>query len=186
MEKIIVIRDWLQKRNMTSAIEMLELAIKNHEGQTRDEGTPYIEHPIDVALYLIENDFNNSIIISLALGHDIVEDTTVTIQDIEAKFGRFMAFLIGGLTKQKHIKNEIYYNNMFTDLRLCTVKAADRLINIRSLKLTNQAKQLRYKKQTHNQFIPFLNECANNFPRYETYFNKVRNEIITLLDEIKN
>ncbi len=77
-------------------------AIKKHRGQFRKSGEPYYIHPIEVAKIVTDLKLDRDSIIA-ALLHDVVEDTNTSLEEIEKKFGKDVAFLVDGLTKiEKH------------------------------------------------------------------------------------
>ena len=76
----------------------IEVATKAHEGQLRKTGEPYIIHPIAVMKILQEWNMDEDTVIAGIL-HDTVEDTTLTLKEIEEEFGKDVAFLVNGVTK---------------------------------------------------------------------------------------
>ena len=120
-----------------------ELAKKAHESQVRSSGDPYISHPIAVAVILVGLGMDSDTIIG-ALLHDVVEDTSVTLEDIEKQFGADVAELVDGVTKLANIpyssRAEQQAENvrkmllaMAKDVRVVIIKLADRLHNMRTL-----------------------------------------------------
>ena len=75
-----------------------DYSLKNHEGQTRASGEPYLVHPLEVALVLAEMKMD-PVAIAAGLLHDSVEDTSVTIGDIQKEFGEQVAHIVEGVTK---------------------------------------------------------------------------------------
>lgn len=98
--------DAIEKSNKAYDIPRIraayELAKKAHEGQMRSSGDPYISHPIAVAVILVGLGMDSDTIIG-GLLHDVVEDTTVTLEDIEKQFGGDVAELVDGVTKLANI-----------------------------------------------------------------------------------
>jgi len=76
----------------------LDYSVRMHEGQKRKSGLPYVSHCIDVANILLDWNMDYTTIIS-ALLHDVVEDTDVSLEDIDKEFGSDVAFLVDGVTK---------------------------------------------------------------------------------------
>ena len=139
--------DAIEKSNKTYDIPRIraayELAKKAHEGQMRSSGDPYISHPIEVAVILVGLGMDSDTIIG-GLLHDVVEDTTVTLEDIEKQFGGDVAELVDGVTKLANIpyssRAEQQAENvrkmllaMAKDVRVVIIKLADRLHNMRTL-----------------------------------------------------
>ena len=98
--------DAIEKSNKTYDLPRIEAAYeldkKAHEGQMRSSGDPYISHPIEVAIILVGLGMDSDTIIG-GLLHDVVEDTSVTLEDIEKQFGGDVAELVDGVTKLANI-----------------------------------------------------------------------------------
>lgn len=119
-----------------------ELAAEAHKDQKRKTGEPYIIHPIAVARIVAEELELGANPIMAAFLHDVVEDTSYTIEDIRERFGDDVAFLVGVVTKQKKEKygkskqvdnyRQILASVQY-DVRAILVKLADRLHNMRTL-----------------------------------------------------
>ena len=139
--------DAIEKSNKSYDLPRIEaayeLAKKAHEGQMRSSGDPYISHPIEVAVILVGLGMDSDTIIG-GLLHDVVEDTTVTLEDIEKQFGGDVAELVDGVTKLANIpyssRAEQQAENvrkmllaMAKDVRVVIIKLADRLHNMRTL-----------------------------------------------------
>ncbi|NET42676.1 bifunctional (p)ppGpp synthetase/guanosine-3',5'-bis(diphosphate) 3'-pyrophosphohydrolase [Okeania sp. SIO2B3] len=180
-----VIPDWLQEcidsrnnsDNLTSCsldtaliCQAFELAYKLHEGQYRKSGEPYICHPIAVA-GLLKYLGGDSAMIAAGFLHDIVEDTDVTIEEIEQKFGSEIALLVEGVTKLSKFnfssKTELQAENfrrmflaMAKDIRVIVVKLADRLHNMRTLQHLPRHKQLSKALETREIFAPLANRLG--------------------------
>lgn len=120
-----------------------EFSEKAHEEQVRASGDPYFSHPLEVAGILADLKLDTATIIT-ALLHDVVEDTTISLADIEKQFGREIARLVDGVTKlsklalpsDKSLQAENFRKlviAMSEDIRVLLVKLADRLHNMRTL-----------------------------------------------------
>src|SRR5699024_10145314 len=124
--------------------EAFNLAIEAHKGQRRKSGEPYIFHPIAVAKIVADEIGLDAPAIAAALLHDVVEDTSYTLQDIEDRFGIVIRKIVDGLTKINKIdleKNislqaENFRKMLLTlneDVRVILIKIADRLHNMRTM-----------------------------------------------------
>jgi len=149
--------------------QAFELARQAHAQQKRKGGEPYILHPIAVATIVAENlslDVNPVI---AAFLHDVVEDTSYTIEDIRKRFGDDVAFLVGVVTKAKKDKYEDskqvdnyrqMLNSVQYDIRALLVKLSDRLHNMRTLSSMPPDKQMKIAGETDYFYAPLANRLG--------------------------
>ena len=141
-----------------------------HEGQKRKSGEPYIIHPIEVAGLLWDLGGDAAMVASGFL-HDIVEDTTVSLDEIEERFGPEVRTLVDGVTKLSKFnfssRTEQQAENfrrmflaMAKDIRVIVVKLADRLHNMRTLEFLPPEKQVRIASETKDIFAPLANRLG--------------------------
>ncbi len=146
------------------------LAYVAHRGQHRQSGEPYITHPVEVAIILIDLQMDTSTI-AAALLHDVVEDTGVSLESIEEHFGEEISQLVNGVTKlsvlEARTKEEAQvgtYRKMFIamadDPRVVLIKLADRLHNMRTLGATPQEKQMRVARETLEIYAPLASRLG--------------------------
>jgi GTP pyrophosphokinase len=142
-----------------------------HEGQVRASGEPYVQHPVEVAYYLATLQMDAE---TLAAGllHDVPEDTDMTIQDIEKRFGREVARLVDGVTKlskfgsartmeEQQAENiRKMFMAMAEDVRVVIIKLADRLHNMRTLGFLAPEKQTRIARQTMEIYAPLAHRLG--------------------------
>lgn len=153
-----------------SIARAFNFAYKLHEGQCRASGEPYIVHPVEVATIL--RDLGGSAA-TIAAGflHDVVEDTSVTCEEIEAEFGEEVRQLVEGVTKlskfnfeSKTERQAENFRRMFLamaqDIRVIVVKLADRLHNMRTLEHLPPAKQVIISRETRDIFAPLANRLG--------------------------
>jgi GTP pyrophosphokinase len=147
-----------------------EFSLSNHSGQTRATGEPYLVHPLEVAIILAEMRLDN---VSIAAGllHDSVEDTAVTIEQIQEKFGEQVAHIVDGVTKISRIdfasREEAQAENvrkmmlaMVDDIRVVLIKLADRLHNMRTLQALSSDRQVKIAKETLEIYAPLAHRLG--------------------------
>src|SRR5579862_9867170 len=147
-----------------------ELAGRAHEGQLRASGESYIEHPLAVAEILAGLEMDRETI-AAAILHDVVEDTSVTSEEVEAAFGKEIASLVDGVTKLTRIpyqsKEDAQVENlrkmfmaMAKDIRVIIIKLADRLHNMRTLASLPPAKQQAIARETLDIYAPIAHRLG--------------------------
>ena len=171
------VRAYSPKANLDLIRRAYEIAQKAHQGQTRVSGEAYIIHPLHVAEILTELHLDD-VTISAALLHDVVEDTTYTLDQMKELFGEEVAMLIDGVTKlgrlQYKSKEEAQlesYRKMFLamakDIRVIMIKLADRLHNMRTLKYMREDKQKRIARETIEIYAPLANRLGISSIKWE-------------------
>ena len=154
-----------------------ELAKVNHQGQKRNSGEDYIIHPLHVAMILADMNMDSATIIA-GLLHDTIEDTSVTYEDIEKKFGKEIAELVDGVTKLKKLnyksKAEKQAENirkmvlaMAKDIRVIIVKLADRLHNMTTLEYMTEAKKIEKATETLEIYAPIADRLGMSRVKWE-------------------
>lgn len=167
MEHIKEIAPHVSLDNIKKAYQFSE---KAHEGQFRRSGEAYITHPIGVAGIIAELGLDEASIIT-GLLHDTVEDTEVTLEDVETHFGEDIKELVDGVTKISVMKfrntHEKQGENirkmiiaMGKDIRVIMVKLSDRLHNMRTLNHMPFEKQSRIARETLDIYAPLANRLG--------------------------
>jgi RelA/SpoT family (p)ppGpp synthetase len=174
--------------NPEALTKAYDFAIKAHEKQKRDEGTPYIIHPIAVANILTDLKLDSATI-ATGLLHDTIEDTHATYKTIEEEFGKEVADLVDGVTKISEFENQAISNSKAEnfrklilatskDIRVLLVKLADRLHNMRTIKFViDKDKQIKKSKETMEIYAPLADRMG---------MNRIRDELEDLAFEILN
>ncbi|GAA3955640.1 HD domain-containing protein [Streptomyces marokkonensis] len=138
------------------------LAESSHRGQTRKSGEPYITHPLAVTLILAELGAETTTL-TASLLHDTVEDTEVTLDQVGDQFGAEVRYLVDGVTKLEKVdygaaaEPETFRKMLLAtgnDVRVMSIKLADRLHNMRTLGVMRREKQERIAKVTRDVLIP--------------------------------
>ena len=177
------LKDWLQvvskgrsaadAQVIRDALAQAELA---HQRQTRASGEPYLIHCLAVAEIVHHLHLDHEAV-AAALLHDVVEDTDVTLAQIESKFGESIAGLVDGVTKMGRIdevrepttrpETPSHAENvrklllaMARDVRVVLIKLADRLHNMRTLRFLSESRQRRISRETLDIFAPLANRLG--------------------------
>ncbi|OLZ63273.1 bifunctional (p)ppGpp synthetase/guanosine-3',5'-bis(diphosphate) 3'-pyrophosphohydrolase [Streptomyces sp. IMTB 2501] len=138
------------------------LAESSHRGQMRKSGEPYITHPLAVTLILAELGAETTTL-TASLLHDTVEDTDVTLDQVREQFGEEVRYLVDGVTKLEKVdygaaaEPETFRKMLVatgSDVRVMSIKLADRLHNMRTLGVMRPEKQARIAKVTRDVLIP--------------------------------
>ena len=156
----------------------LDLAAAAHVGQKRKSGEPYIIHPILVAAITASISGDETMVAS-ALLHDVVEDTSYDLEDIEKEFGVDIVHIVGGLTKIVEIRDEklipsgsgdrlinsaLSFRKMLIasikDVRVLVIKLCDRLHNMLTLDALSEAKQKRIAEETLVVYAPIAHRLG--------------------------
>jgi GTP pyrophosphokinase len=149
-----------------------------HRGQVRNSGDPYITHCVNVAKILADLQLDSTTVAS-GLIHDVVEDTTITIADVEREFGKDVAAIVDGLTKiaklpsggsQEERQVESYRKLLLSiakDARVIIVKLADRLHNMRTLEWLPPEKRRRIAQETRDLYAPLAHRFGMAKLRWE-------------------
>ncbi|WP_327244013.1 RelA/SpoT family protein [Streptomyces sp. NBC_01320] len=138
------------------------LAESSHRGQMRKSGEPYITHPLAVTLILAELGAETTTL-TASLLHDTVEDTEVTLDQVREQFGDEVCYLVDGVTKLEKVdygaaaEPETFRKMLVAtgdDVRVMSIKLADRLHNMRTLGVMRPEKQARIARVTRDVLIP--------------------------------
>ena len=179
-------------------------ALEAHQNQKREEGVPYIIHPVAVAKILTELKLDSATI-TTGLLHDTIEDTKVTYESVKKEFGEEVANLVEGVTKISQLETKASTDSKAEnfrklilatskDIRVLLVKLADRLHNMRTIHFVKDKDKIIQKaKETMEIYAPLADRMGMNRIRDEledlsfSVLNKsARDLIVKRLDFIKN
>ena len=208
-ELINKVKEYNKFLNPDALTKAYNFALDAHKKQKRDEGVPYINHPVAVADILSDLKLDSATI-TTGLLHDTIEDTHATYQTIKEEFGQEVADLVEGVTKisvfenqaiadqdkKKFSKAENFRKLIIAtskDIRVLLVKIADRLHNMRTIKyLKDDNKKIRKAQETMEIYAPLADRMGMNRIRdeledlsFEVLNNEARTLIKNRLDEIK-
>jgi GTP diphosphokinase / guanosine-3',5'-bis(diphosphate) 3'-diphosphatase len=177
-----------------------EVAKDKHDGQQRKSGQPFIAHPLGVANIVADLGLDVTSVVA-ALLHDTVEDTTMTLEEVEALFGPEVARITDGVTKLERIGFETreaaqaetirkMVIAMARDIRVLLIKLADRLYNMRDLGYKSREAQERTARETLDIYAPLANRLGIHQVKWEledlafaTLYPKRYEEIVRMTAE---
>lgn len=163
-----LLTEWKHNRTLeeTKLVrQAFNLAVEAHSGMRRRSKEPFVYHPLEVATICAKDMRLDATSIACALIHDVVEDTDVTLEEIERMFNPHVATIVGGLTKisgilddgTRSIQAEYFKQIILTlaeDMRVIMIKLADRLHNMRTLEHMSRDKQLKIASETLVLYAP--------------------------------
>lgn len=173
-----------------------ERAVKQHTGQRRKSGEPYIIHPLAVAQILADLGMG-PVVVAAGLLHDTVEDTDYTLEECRADFGDTVAGLVDGVTKISNVEYGATAQAetirkmvvaMSRDVRVLVVKLADRLHNARTWRYVKPSSSHKKAHETLDVYAPLANRLGMNAIKteleelsFKVLYPKIYNEIVVLV-----
>ncbi len=166
---LAIAKDQYDENQITELAAAIDMATRAHAGQKRKSGEPYIIHPLAVAATLIDWGMDIDTVLAGVL-HDTVEDTNLTLPEIENQFGRDVAFLVDGVTKISQARAGMREIDSYLpqtkdnltkllvavgqDVRVIIIKLADRLHNLQTLRFQPPDKQRKIARESLEVFAP--------------------------------
>ena len=168
---------YLPQEQIETIMRAYEVGAAAHSGQKRKSGEPYISHPVAVAQELADIRLDDQAICAAIL-HDVIEDTSVSLNDIERDFGPDVAALVDGVSKLDQIQfrsraeaqAESFRKMMLAmieDIRVILVKLADRLHNMQTLDAMPPEARARIARETLDIYAPIANRLGINRMKVE-------------------
>ena len=169
---IETLESYLPSELIERVVKAYEFGAVAHKGQTRRSGEPYISHPVAVAQTLADMHLDSQTIVAAIL-HDVIEDTEISMAELEAEFGSEVAGLVDGVSKldQMQFTNRAEAQAesfrkmmlaMIEDIRVILVKLADRMHNMETLDAMPREKQARIARETLEIYAPIANRLGIN------------------------
>lgn len=171
------IEGYAERLDVEKIVQAYDLAVEAHADQVRASGAAYVSHTVEVATILAQLRLDTSTIVS-GLIHDVVEDTDVTLRQVEQKFGSQVSAIVDGVTKLGRVQfrsaTEQQVENyrkmllsMASDARVILVKLADRLHNMRTLGHLPDHKRRRISLETREIYGPLAHRLGMAAIRWE-------------------
>ena len=171
--RLLPVVSYLGTEQVSKVFHALRVAYRAHRGQLRKSGEPFVVHPVEVALLLTELKMDAETVMA-GLLHDTVEDTDLTLDQIEGMFGTVVKSIVEGETKVSKLPKlafEEYADEqaenlrqmfiaMTDDYRIIIVKLADRLHNMRTLRYMKPEKQIKISRETLDIFAPLAHRMG--------------------------
>lgn len=192
-----------KKVNSSLVVRAYDFAKKSHGSQIRKDGSPYISHPVEVALILANQGFDEDVICA-ALLHDVVEDCGCSVDDIRENFNSNVASLVDAVSAID--KDEYEYNDddIYEDIHFIktsteeqtfkklisagksnplafSIKFADRLHNLRTISIFDRSKQLEKVRETEKWILPIAKNLSSEY-----FFTEMSNECFKIVNDSEN
>ena len=162
--------EYLSEDALTQIELAYEFACDAHSGQMRASGEEFVQHPLHVAIILSQLDMDADTL-AAALLHDVVEDSEVTLEQIEESFGERIATMVDGVTKLTQLEARTKFEEqaenlrkmfvaMAKDIRVILIKLADRLHNMRTLQPLSKSRRKAIAEETLEIFAPLAHRLG--------------------------
>lgn len=171
------VREYLPTADLSRLREVFEYAVKQHEGQLRKDGSPFVSHPLAVGELVADLGLDMESVMA-ALLHDCIEDTSSSYEEVTQKFGGTVADLVDGVTKLTRVqytsKEEEQMENlrkmlmaMAKDIRVILIKICDRMHNIRTMEYQSERKQREKSLETLEIYAPIAHRLGMQRMKWE-------------------
>ena len=172
-------------------LQALAVAEEAHEGVFRKDGvTPYIEHPMKVASLLFDLGCRDETVLSAAILHDVIEDSKITIIDLDNKYGlptgNGLLGDVSRLSKNNYDTTEEYYAEIQKSPVATIVKLADRCHNLSTLYNFTDEKKIKYLQETETYVYPLIKYAQHHYYEYSSLVRIFDLWIESLVSNIKS
>ncbi|MCR5586777.1 MAG: HD domain-containing protein [Lachnospiraceae bacterium] len=185
----MMIEKFGKENNLKETLKALEYATKMHDGQLRDEGTPYIIHPLQITCHMIANGISEDEMLSSALLHDVCEDCDVEVDELP--FSDEIREAVSYLThkEDKHLEKgeskKLYFRRLHENRIAALVKVYDRCNNISSMSKGFDDEHIeKYMKETLECVYPLMDEVEELWPEYSFMIYEIRYHMDSVLHAI--
>lgn len=195
-KRFVALRFYLYGKRYFTALKAFNYARKYHIG-TRLDGTPELQHQVDIALYLstLKDIRDEEKVIAVAMLHDVVEDYAV-LKEFSPIFDKEIVDCVWRLTKPGSKgrsgealtpeAKERYFEEIANDPIASLVKGADRINNVQTMPgAFSKEKQQRYVDEVEKHFLPMIKKATNNFPEQAPAYFNIKHMLKSQLSLIK-
>lgn len=180
------IKTFAMANNLNQTIYALSIAKEKHSGQYRKgkDKIPYIYHPLLMTCHAISLKLIDDDLLTVALLHDVIEDTDTCIEDLNISSESKKAILL--LTKEKGYNNSDYYQGIMSNEIALIVKILDRCNNISHMaQAFSDAKMVEYIKETEEYIYPLIKKGQSIYPKYNNVLFVLKYHLKSLIESIK-
>jgi len=186
IKEAVYIYGFAKGANLPLTMKAVTYANELHKGQKRDDGADYFDHPIRVCRYLLNHGIRSDVILAASLLHDVIEDTSITKEELTEIFGEEVAHIVSLLSKKKNIPAEAYYKDITTDIRAIIIKAADRACNIGDMIDCYSVERLeKYINDTKEYVLPIMKNARRIYLEHSDLLVAFRDHIKDVLKVVK-
>jgi (p)ppGpp synthase/HD superfamily hydrolase len=186
IKEAVYIYGFAKGANLPLTMKAVTYANDLHKDQKRDDGVEYFEHPIRVCRYLLNHGIRDDVTLAASLLHDVIEDTSITKEELAEIFGQVVAHIVDLLSKKKKVPAEVYYREIATDIRAIIIKAADRACNIDDMIDCYSLERLeRYINDTKEYVLPMMKNARRIYLEYSDALVAFRDHIKGVLKVAK-
>lgn len=182
------LRYWLHGKEYFTALKAMDLAASYHKGMRKDGKTPEFHHQVSIAAYIrtLPNLLKREETIAAAFLHDLVEDYSFSLIELENRFGPVITKSVKLLTKDTEGYYDIYFDGIGSNDIASIVKGADRMHNFQSMVgVFTKEKQLDYINECEQLIMPMLKDARRLFPEQETAYENIKLVLCSQMDLLK-